>query len=173
LVQSPHLGMEHQSAIAYGNKFMNGYQGKDLSGTGWGKKWDFIIVHESGHEWFGNSITTEDIADMWVHEGFANYSEVLYTECQYGKEAGIAYCIGLRKNIQNDRRVTGIYGVHNEGSGDMYYKASNLIHMIRQLIDDDSRFRELLRTLNKKYFQSTVTGHEIEKFISHHAGVDL
>ncbi len=101
LVQSPHLGMEHQSDIAYGNHFLQGYLGRDLSGTGWGLKWDFIIVHESGHEWFGNNITCKDIADEWIHESFTNYSETLYTGYYFGKEAGDAYCIGTRKNIQN------------------------------------------------------------------------
>ena len=113
LVESPHLGMEHQSAIAYGNHYMNGYYtgfgntGRDLSGTGWGLKWDFIIVHESGHEWFGNSITTKDIADMWVHEGFTNYSETLFVETQYRKEAADEYTQGLRKKIQNDKPIIG------------------------------------------------------------------
>ena len=112
LVESPHLGMEHQSAVAYGNRFQNGYRGRDLSGSGWGNKWDFIIVHESGHEWFANNITTNDIADMWIHEGFTNYSETIFTECEYGKEAGNDYCIGTRKIIQNDMPIIGPYGVN-------------------------------------------------------------
>ena len=82
LIEAPHLGMEHQSGVAYGNKFKNGYRGRDLSGTGWGLKWDFIIVHESAHEWWGNNITVKDAADMWIHESFANYAEGLYTECR-------------------------------------------------------------------------------------------
>ena len=114
--------MEHQSAIAYGNGFENGYRGTDLSGTGWGLKWDFIIVHESGHEWFGNSITAKDIADMWVHESFTNYSETLFITCEYGREAGDDYVIGTRSRIQNDIPVQGPYDVNQEGSGDMYYK---------------------------------------------------
>lgn len=173
LVQSPHLGMEHQSAIAYGNKFKNGYLGNDLSGTGWGNKWDFIIIHESGHEWFGNNITTNEVADMWVHEGFTSYSEALYTECQYGKKAGSEYCIGLRKNIKNDKPVTGLYGVNREGSDDMYYKGSNLLHTIRQIIDDDEKFRQMLRGLNKAFYHKTVSGAEIKKYICTFSGKDL
>ncbi|MEY3432315.1 MAG: hypothetical protein RL131_251, partial [Bacteroidota bacterium] len=111
LVESPHLGMEHQSAVAYGNNFQNGYRGRDLSGSGWGLKWDFIIVHESGHEWFGNNITTAEVADMWVHEGFTNYSETLFTDYHYGKDAGDAYVQGTRKLIQNEGRIIGKYGV--------------------------------------------------------------
>lgn len=173
LVESPHLGMEHQSAIAYGNGYQNGYLGKDLSGTGWGKKWDFIIVHESGHEWFGNNITTKDIADMWVHEGFTNYSEVLFTTCEYGIKAGNEYLLGLRKNIQNDKPLITKYGINREGSVDMYYKGSNLVHTIRQIIDDDEKFRNLLRGMNQEYFHQTVSSSEIEKYISSKVGRDL
>ncbi len=94
LVETPYLGMEHQSSVTYGNGYKNGYLGRDLSSTGWGLKWDFIIIHESGHEWYANNITYKDVADMWVHESFTNYSENLYTEYYYGKEAGAAYVIG-------------------------------------------------------------------------------
>lgn len=173
LVESPHLGMEHQSAVAYGNKYQNGYLGRDLSGTGWGKKWDFIIVHESGHEWFGNNITTKDLADMWVHEGFTNYSESLFTECQYGKKAGEEYCIGTQKNIRNDIPVIGPYGVNKEGSGDMYYKAGNMVNMIRQIINDDQKFRSILRGLNKDFYHQTVTSAQVEQYISSHSGRDF
>ena len=173
LVESPHLGMEHQSAVAYGNRFMNGYLGKDLSGTGWGKKWDYIIVHESGHEWFGNNITTKDIADMWVHEGITDYSETLFTECQFGKQAADEYCQGLRKNIANDRPIIGIYGVNQEGSTDMYYKGANMIHTIRQVINDDEKFRSILRGLNKDFYHQTVTSKQVEEYFSNKSGKDL
>jgi aminopeptidase N len=173
LVESPHLGMEHQSGIAYGNKFENGYLGKDLSGTGWGKKWDFIIIHESGHEWFANNITTKDVADMWVHEGFTNYSETLFTQCEYGKEAGDEYCRGLRKNIQNDVPLIGKYGVNKEGSVDMYYKGANLVHTIRQIINDDEKFRSILRGLNKDFYHQTVTSTQVENYITRLSGTDL
>ncbi len=173
LVESNYLGMEHQSAVAYGNEYMNGYGGRDLSGTGWGSKWDFIIVHESGHEWFGNNITSKDIADMWVHEGFTNYSETLYTDYVFGTEAGNAYAQGIRRNIQNDKPIIGKYNLNNEGSGDMYYKASNMIHNIRQIIGDKSSFRLLLRDMNQKYWHKTVTTAEIEDFISKRTGFRL
>ncbi len=169
LVEAPHLGMEHQSAVAYGNKFANGYLGRDLSGTGWGLHWDFIIVHESGHEWFGNNITTKDLADMWVHEGFTNYSETLYTDCQDGIEAGNDYCTGTRKRIVNDKPIIAHYGVNEEGSGDMYYKGGNMLHTIRQIINDDSLFRQIWRGLNKEFYHQTVTSKQIEEYISLHA----
>jgi aminopeptidase N len=173
LVQAPHLGMEHQSAVAYGNKFKNGYLGRDLSGTGWGLKWDFIIIHESGHEWFGNNITSKDIADMWLHEGFTNYSETIYVQCQSGLAAANEYVAGLRRGIRNDIPIIGIYGVNKEGSGDMYPKSANLIHYIRQIIGDDEKFRTLLRKLNKDFYHSTTTSAVIEAYISKFAGKDL
>ncbi len=173
LVDAPHLGMEHQSATAYGNGYLNGYYGRDLSGTGWGMKWDFIIVHESGHEWFANNITTKDIADMWVHEGFTNYSETLFTEYYYGKDAGNAYCKGTRRLIANDKPIIGPYGVNEEGSSDMYYKGGNMIHAIRQIINDDEKFRMILRGLNKTFYHQTVTSKEVEDYISTEAKKDF
>ncbi|MCO6496131.1 MAG: M1 family metallopeptidase [Chitinophagaceae bacterium] len=173
LVEAPHLGMEHQSAVAYGNRFANGYLGRDLSGSGWGMKWDFIIIHESGHEWFGNNITTKDIADMWVHEGFTNYSEALFTEYYYGKEAGSDYVVGIRKNIANRKPIVGFYGVNNEGSGDMYYKGANMIHTIRQIIDNDEKFRAILRGLNQEFRRQTVTGKQVQDYINRESGMDF
>ena len=173
LVDAPHLGMEHQSATAYGNGYKNGYYGRDLSGTGWGLKWDFIIVHESGHEWFANNITSKDIADMWVHEGFTCYSETLFTEFYYGKPAGSEYLIGLRKNIKNDIPIIGAYGVNKEGSVDMYNKAANMLHTIRQVINNDAVFRNILRGLNKSFYHQTVTTKQIENYISQQSTIDF
>jgi aminopeptidase N len=173
LVETPHLGMEHQSAVAYGNHFQNGYLGRDLSRTGWGRKWDFIIVHESAHEWFGNNITTRDIADSWVHEGFANYAENLFAECEDGARAGSEYVIGTRPLVQNKTPVVGHYGVQNDGSGDMYYKGGNMLHTIRQIINDDGKWRRILRGLNKTFWHQTVTGQQVEDYISRESGIDL
>jgi len=173
LVESSHLGMEHQSAIAYGNKYSNGYLGMDLSATGWGKTWDYIIVHESGHEWFANNITTNDIADMWVHEGFTTYSEVLFVECQYGKKAASEYCQGLRQNIQNDKPIIGDYGVNKEGSDDMYPKGANMIHTIRQVINNDEVFKNILRDLNKTFYHKIIDSKDVESYVSKQSGKDL
>ncbi|MEQ1554327.1 MAG: M1 family metallopeptidase, partial [Ferruginibacter sp.] len=173
IIEAPHLGMEHQSAIAYGNGYKMGYAGNDLSGTGQGLKWDFIIIHESGHEWFANSICTNDIADMWVHEGFTNYSETLFTEYYWGKQAGETYVKGLRKNIENDVPIIGSYGVNKEGSSDMYYKGANLIHLIRQLAKNDTKFREMLIGLNKTFYHKTVNTQQIESFIASKLHLDL
>jgi hypothetical protein len=173
LVETPHLGMEHQSAVAYGNHYKMGYLGRDRSSTGHGLLWDFIIIHESAHEWFGNSITMKDAADMWIHESFATYAEGLYTECTQGKKAGAEYTIGQRKLIRNDEPIVGIYGVNHEGSGDMYDKGANMLHTIRQLVDDDTRWRGILRGLGKTFWHQTVTGKQIENYISSNSGIDL
>lgn len=173
LVEAPHLGMEHQSAIAYGNGFENGYLGSDLSGTGEGLKFDFIIVHESGHEWFGNNITSKDVADMWIHESFTCYSETLFLEYFYGKEVADRYCQGIRKNIRNDIPIIGEYWMQEEGSGDMYYKGANMLHTIRTMVNNDSLFRETLRKMNAIFYHKTVTTKEIEEFMSRELKMDL
>lgn len=173
LIDAPHLGMEHQSAVAYGNQYKNGYLGSDRSNSGWGKKWDFIIIHESGHEWFANNITTKDIADMWVHESFTTYSETLFTEYYYGIQAGNEYNYGQRKNIRNDIPIIGPYGVNKEGSGDMYDKGSNMIHSIRHAMNDDKKFRAILRGLNKSFWHKTVTTKDVEDYISKQSGFNF
>jgi aminopeptidase N len=173
LVEAPYLGMEHQSSVTYGNGFQNGYRGRDLSGTGWGLKFDFIIIHESGHEWFANNITYKDIADMWIHESFTNYSESLFVEYYYGKEAGFKYVLGTRKGIKNDKPIIGNYDVNNEGSGDMYPKGGNMLHTLRQIVNDDEKWRGILRGLNSTFYHQTVTTKQIEDYLSQQVGIDL
>lgn len=173
LIETPHLGMEHQSAVAYGNGYANGYRGRDLSGTGHGLDFDFIIVHEAAHEWWGNNITTADVADMWVHEGFANYAESLYVECQKNTVAGAEYVRGVREGIRNDRPIVGTYGVNSEGSGDMYNKGGNMLHTIRQLVADDARWREILRGLNRDFRHQIVSGEQVQRYIDERTDADL
>lgn len=173
LVEAPYLGMEHQSSVTYGNGYQNGYRGRDLSGTGWGLKFDFIIIHESGHEWFANNITYKDIADMWIHESFTNYSESLFLEYYYGKEAGYTYVRGLRNIIENDKPIIGKYDVNNEGSGDMYPKGANMLHTIRQLVNNDKKWRQILRGLNSTFYHQTVTTKQIEDYLCKQTGIDL
>ena len=173
LVEVPYLGMEHQSSVTYGNGYQNGYRGSDLSGTGWGLKFDFIIIHESGHEWFANSITYKDIADMWIHEGFTAYSENLYLDYFHGKEISAEYVIGTRSKIMNDRPIIGNYNVNYAGSGDMYYKGANMIHMLRQLVNDDEKWRSILRGLNSTFYHQTVTTQQIEDYLIRESGLDL
>ncbi|QHI37734.1 Aminopeptidase N [Kordia antarctica] len=173
LVEAPYLGMEHQSSVTYGNGYMNGYLGYDLSGSGWGMKFDYIIIHESGHEWFANNITNIDIADMWIHESFTTYSENLFVDYFYGKEASAEYVIGMRSKIRNRRPIIGIYNVNHEGSSDMYYKGANMLHTIRQLINNDFTWRNILRGLNKDFYHQTVNTKQIEDYISKKSNIDL
>lgn len=173
LVDAPYLGMEHQSSVTYGNGYQMGYRGRDLSGTGWGLKFDFIIIHEAGHEWFANNITYKDVADMWIHESFTNYSESLFLDYHYGKEAGQEYVRGTRMNIANDRPIIGTYGVNQRGSGDMYYKGGNLLNMLREILNDDEKWRQILRGLNREFYHQTVTTKQVESFISQAFGTDL
>jgi aminopeptidase N len=173
LVETPYLGLENQTAIAYGNQFKKGYSGRDLSGTGLGLTWDFIIVHESGHEWFGNNITSEDLADMWIHESFTCYSEALFVESKYGKTAGLKYLKGIRKNINNDGPLIGPYHVNKEGSADMYFKGANMLHTIRTIINNDQTWLAILRGLNEAFGLKTTNTAEIVSYISKKAGKDL
>ncbi len=173
LVEVPYPGMEHQSSVTYGNGYQNGFDGRDISQTGWGDKFDFIIIHESGHEWFANNITYRDIADMWVHESFTAYSEGLYVEYHWGKEAGAEYLRGVRSNIAHDRPIVGLYDVNYEGSGDMYPKGANMLHTLRQMIDDDEKWRNILRGLNREFYHQTVSGRQIEDYINQHTEWDL
>ncbi len=173
LVVVPYLGMEHQSSVTYGNGFRNGYRGTDLSGTGVGMKFDFIIVHESGHEWFGNNVSMKDVADMWIHESFTNYSESLFVEHHFTREEAADYVIGCRKLVANNAPIIGTYGVHNEGSGDMYYKGGNMLHTIRHIINDDEKWRTILRGINSDFYHQTVDSAQIENYISENSGIDL
>lgn len=173
LVEVPYLGMEHQSSVTYGNKYQKGYLGHDLSDTGWGLKWDYIIVHESGHEWFANNITYKDIADMWIHEGFTMYSESLFIEHFYGKEAGAEYSRGVRFGISNQTPLIGNYGVNSEGSGDMYNKGNNMLHTLRQIVNNDDAWKAMLRGLNKEFYHQTVTTKQVEDYISKSLNLNL
>lgn len=173
LIDAPYNGMEHQSAVTYGNGYANGYRGNDGSGTGWGMKFDFIIVHESGHEWFGNNITSNDLADMWIHESFTNYSESLFIDYNHGKEAGQEYVHGIRSGIQNDAPIQGPYHVNQEGSGDMYPKGGVLLNMVRTIIDDDEKWRQVLRGLNETFYHKTVDYEDVVDYIVKMSGRDL
>jgi aminopeptidase N len=174
LVTVSYPGMEHQSSVTYGNYFRNGYRQRDPSnGTGIGFKFDFIIVHESAHEWFGNNISMKDAADMWIHESFANYAESLFVEYWFGKKEAEDYVVGTRRSIRNDKPIIGMYGANREGSGDMYPKGGNMLHTIRQIVNDDTKWLALMRGLNSDFRHQTVSTEQIESYISKQAGLDL
>ena len=173
LVETSYLGMEHQSAVAYGNKYKKGYLGSDLSGTGIGMLFDFIIIHESGHEWFGNSITSKDIADMWIHEGFTCYSESVFLECQYGLEKAQIYINGLKKNIRNDAPIIGQYGVNKEGSGDMYYKGALMLNTIRHIINNDEKWWKIILDYSNTFKHKIIDTETVVSFFNTASGMDL
>ncbi|WP_395046850.1 M1 family metallopeptidase [Flavobacterium sp.] len=173
LVETPYLGMEHQSAVAYGNHYLKGYLGNDLSGTGVGLLFDFITIHESGHEWFGNSITSKDIADMWIHEGFTQYSEIVFVECQFGYDKAMEYAYGLRNNVNNDRPIIGQYGVNKEGSGDMYPKGALLINTIRHIINDDEKWWKILLKYSETYRHQIIDTKMVIDFFNQESGMNL
>lgn len=173
LVEVPYLGMEHQSSVTYGNKYRMGYLGRDLSSTGWGLKWDYIIIHESAHEWWANNVTYTDIADMWIHEAFASYAEGLFVDYYYGKQAASEYVIGTRSDIGNAKPIIGKYNVNKEGSPDMYSKGANMLHSLRTWLDDDARWRETLRGLQRDFYHQTVNTAQIETYIAQATGLDL
>lgn len=173
LVETPYLGMEHQSAISYGNNYLKGYRGRDLSGTGIGLAFDYIIIHESGHEWFGNSITTEDIADMWVHEGFAMYTEAVYVECTLGYGKAMEYLLGVRHNISNSEPIIGHFGVNDRGSGDMYPKGAWLLNTLRHVLDNDTKWWALLKKFAETYRHKIITSKTVENFFSNEMKIDL
>jgi aminopeptidase N len=173
LVEVPYFGMEHQSSVTYGNNYKKGMKGVDRTGTGWALKFDYIIIHETGHEWFANNITYKDMADMWVHEGFTTYSENLFLDYHYGRQAASEYVIGSRKGIRNDEPIIGDFDVNRSGSGDMYVKGSNMLHTLRYIIGDDEKWRHILRGLNSVFYHQTVTGQQVESYIAEQAGMDL
>ncbi|MFK7735215.1 MAG: M1 family metallopeptidase [Pirellulaceae bacterium] len=173
LVEVPYLGMEHQSSVTYGNGFKNGYRGTDLSGTGVGMKFDFIVVHESGHEWFGNNISMKDAADMWIHESFTNYSENLFVEYHFTRQEAEDYVIGCRKRVRNDSPIIGTYNANRSGSGDMYYKGGNMLHTLRYLVNDTNKWRSILRGLNEEFRHKTVTTEQVEDYLAEQTGLEL
>ncbi|SDG97444.1 Peptidase family M1 [Psychroflexus sediminis] len=173
LVETPYLGMEHQSAVAYGNNYLNGYLGKDMSNTGIGLKWDFIIIHESAHEWFGNSVSAADIADMWIHESFTAYAESVYVECEYGKKDAVQYLYGLRRIISNDKPIIGKYGLNHEGSGDMYYKGANMLNTLRSVINNDEKWWKLLKEFHETFKYQTIHADDVIDFYNQNTNFDL
>ena len=170
LVESPHLGMEHQSAVAYGNKFQQGYRGTASSPEG--LLFDFIIIHETAHEWWGNNVTSKDIADMWIHESFGAYAEAVYVEGLYGYEAGQRYMIGKKQDVRNDRPIIGAYDVNTEGSGDMYPKGALMLNTLRHVINNDSLWWSIVRGIQETYKYQTIHTDTVVHFVNRKTGSD-
>lgn len=163
LVETPYWGMEHQSCVAYGNNYENNRFG-----------FDFIIIHESGHEWFANSITAKDKADMWIHESFTTYSEALYVEKIFGNPRAIQYLMVQKEKIKNDAPMIGVYGTnHKFNDNDIYYKGSWILHTLRSMIDNDTMWFNTLKDLNTHFYHQTVTTKQVEAFLSKRTRLNL
>lgn len=173
LIETSYLGMEHQSAVAYGNKYRKGYLGGDLSGTGIGLLFDFITIHETGHEWFGNSITSRDIADMWIHESFTSYAETVFVECVFGYEKAMQYINGQKNTVDNDRKIIGTYGVNKKGSGDMYYKGSLMLNTLRNVINGDDKWWEILLEYSQTYRHKIIGTETVVAFFNAESQMNL
>ena len=176
LVESPHLGMEHQSAVAYGNQYLQGYRGESMSAKGpsspAGLKFDFIIIHETAHEWWGNSITAKDVADTWIHESFGAYAEAVYVECLWGYDEAIAYINAKRTSIENTEPITGVYNVHHDGSRDMYNKGQIALNTLRSVIHNDSLWWSIVHGLATTFSHQTLTADDVVNYINKSSGND-
>jgi aminopeptidase N len=174
LVETPYLGMEHQSAVAYGNNYKKGYLGYDMTGTGVGLLFDYITIHETGHEWFGNSITSKDIADMWIHESFTTYSESVFVECQFGYEKAMEYINGQKSMVENQKPIIGQFGVNfKTGNSDMYYKGALVLNTLRHMMNDDEKWWKLLRKYAETYRHQIIETKDVVEFFVKESGMNL
>ena len=180
LVEVPYLGMEHQSAVAYGNKYENGYLGRDWAGVGISKKFDFIIIHESGHEWFGNSITAADMSDMWIHEGWTTYMEGLYVEYLYGRPDAIQYLNGLKSHLKKDRPILvsdangrTVHGTNQQPTQDQYFRGALMINTLRSVVDDDAKWFELIHGFYQEFKYKNILTEDVIAYFNAHTGMDL
>ena len=172
LVETPYLGLEHQSAIAYGNRFLSGYLGGDRSAQQ--LDFDYIIIHETGHEWWGNSVSASDIADMWIHESFCTYSEAIYVECRYGYDTAMKYVNALRGDVRNSTSIMGIYGVNREGHYDMYVKGMLFLNTLRHVVNNDSLWWGMIKEMSSEEFRLRVTNYdEVVAYFNRKTGINI
>lgn len=170
LIECPHTGMEHQSAVAYGNRYLQGYRGRSPAEVG--LKFDFIIIHESAHEWWGNSVTSKDVADMWIHESFGAYAEALYIEFHYGLSEALTYINGKKANVRNSEPIVGVYNVQRAGAGDMYDKGQLVLNTLRSVIDNDQMWFSIVRGLAETFKYQTITAEDVFTYINTKTGKD-
>lgn len=173
LIQAPYSGMEHQSAVTYGNRFANGYLERDWTGVGISPRFDFIIIHESGHEWFGNSVTAADRSDMWIHEGWTTYLECLYVEYMYGKADGLKYTNGYRAKVQNQRPIIAVRGVNATPPQDQYFKGALFLNTLRSIVDNDARWWALLRNFYQRFKYQSIMTEDIVSWFNQRTRMNL
>ncbi|MGA7241138.1 MAG: M1 family metallopeptidase [Bryobacteraceae bacterium] len=173
LIEAPYTGMEHQSAVTYGNRFINGYGGRDWTGVGISPKFDFIIIHESAHEWFGNAITAADRSDMWIHEAWATYLECLYVEFRWGKEDGLKYTNGYKTKVRNTRPIVAQRGVNQEPPQDQYFKGALFINTLRSVVDDDKKWFALLHDFFQHFKYRNIMTEDVVQYFNEKLGRNL
>ncbi len=173
LIEAPYSGMEHQSAVTYGNLFKNGYMGRDWTGVGISTRFDFIIIHESGHEWFGNAVSATDHADMWIHEGWTTYLESLYVEYRWGKEDAIKYLSGYRPKVHNLRPIVAERGVNADPTEDQYFKGALMLNTLRSVVNDDAKWWALLRGFYQRYKYQNILTEDVIAYFNLHTGMNL
>lgn len=173
LIEVPYTGMEHQSAVTYGNHFTNGYYGRDWTGVGISPRFDFIIIHESGHEWFGNAISARDVSDMWIHEGWDTYAESLYVEYLYGKPDAIRYINGLKSKVENKAPILTTRNTGEQPTEDQYFKGGLFLNTLRSVIDDDPKWFALVHDYYQTFKYKTILTEDVVGFFNQHTGLDL
>jgi aminopeptidase N len=173
LIEVPYSGMEHQSAVTYGNHFANGYLERDWTGVGVSPKFDFIIIHESGHEWFGNAVSAADVSDMWIHEGWTTYLECLYVERLFGAEDALKYTNGYKAKVRNREPVITQRGIHRTPSQDMYFKGALFLHTLRGVVNDDQKWFQLVRDVYQHFKYQNILTEELVGFVNARLGQDL
>ena len=173
LIEAPYSGMEHQTAVTYGNHFANGYLERDWTGVGISPRFDFIIIHESGHEWFGNSISAADVSDMWIHEGWTTYLECLYVEYMYGKEDGLKYTNGYKSKVQNRQPIITQRGVNRTPPQDMYFKGALFLNTLRSVLNDDPRWWKLIHGFYQHFKYRNIMTEDVVAYFNRKTGMNL
>ena len=166
LIEVPYSGMEHQSAVTYGNRYANGYLERDWTGVGVSLKFDFIIIHESGHEWFGNAVSAADVSDMWIQEGWCNYLEFIYVEALFGREDAIKYANGYKSKIGNAEPIITQRGIHRTPNQDMYFKGALFLDTLRNAVNDDARWWKLVRDTYERFKYQNIMTEDLVRFFS-------
>jgi len=173
LIEVPYAGMEHQTAVAYGNRFANGYGERDWTGVGISLKFDFIIIHESAHEWFGNSVTAADVCDEWIHEGWGTYAEAVYVEHMFGPEDALKYINGYKSKVRNRQPIIGPPGINYPAPQDMYFKGALFLHTLRSVVDDDAKWWAMVRGFYDRFKYSTIGTDGVVAYFNGRTGRDL
>jgi aminopeptidase N len=173
LIEVPYAGMEHQSAVAYGNRFANGYLERDWTGVGISTRFDFIIAHESAHEWFGNSVSAADVSDMWIHEGWTTYLECLYVEYMWGREDALRYTNAYKSKVRNERAIITARGINADPPQDQYFKGALFLHTLRSVINDDARWWTLIRDFYQRFKYRNIVTEDVVAFFNQQTGMNL